>query len=738
MANETIYPFGPGGLLPAGYPVVDDLKTFDAAKPISAKQGVLLDNEIFQMNSYLIYRTDYTENVGWLINSSQQWQKVNGETESDYSCILIPITPGLRYTVYGSTIVALLASSDMTTGETPDFCEGFTSRIPVSSGTLYSFIAPEDAAYLYFLTRTSGYDTSGSIRYSDANFDRAISKIAECIYQINSEKIDTSIIEPAIGWTINGSGKWIQQSENPQNFASILVPVSPGKEYVIIGNTEGSICAILKSATRTANSSADFCDDYPARLRVKRYDHLSFTAPSDAAYVYLCIMSSGSAMNGYLATPKPLYEQLADIGAGSEDVKDRIETAPEYYAWLKMEQMTNIKWTPKKGTIQMSSSTSMFSAGVEQKGMIYSSVSECDKRVGTDVSLHTFMTALNNPYSLMYTECVRYGYSRSAYGVTYYGAKNCGAYFGMVCSGLANYALGMRVPWITNDLMRDLIDSGLVEAVYDQSANGAKRGDMLCSEEHTQVIKDVWRKNGVVTKVLVCHQTQPLAEDLSIMSAEQFNNHLATGGYVIRRWKDLYKNIDYTPSPYVAVGDETPQTVTYNNDICTFAGDMASFAEGDLIYIHCRNLDYPQMELYKDNVLVDTITLASDSRASLTSDSQCYAVNLSNDNLVYGKYKARLKNGNAYSDYTYFEVINCGVSLDEYNIATYSSANAVAVCYYWQRYHDSQGAKIYDMKALPEIASGTFETTPPGSTWPLLKVLFQGDYGRVAAKFLVE
>jgi hypothetical protein len=98
-------------------------------------------------------------------------------------------------------------------------------------------------------------------------------------------------------------------------------------------------------------------------------------------------------------------------------------------------------------------------------------------------------------------------------------------------------------------------------------------------------------------------------------------------------------------------------------------------------------------------------------------------------------YKARLKNGNDYSDYTYFEVINASVTYAD-GVATYNSANATAVCWYWQRYHDSQGAKIYDVTPLDGQKSGTIEMTPPGSTWPLLKVLFKGKYGRVAARFL--
>lgn len=735
MANETVYPFGPGGQLPSSIGIINDLKTGGADKALAAEQGKFLDDIIFQMNAYDIYRVDQTEITGWYINSSNTWTQASS-SPGNYGIIFVPITPGTRYTVYGNTSIALLKSTSRVVGEAPDFCDNYDGRIVVSAGNLYSFTAPSDAAYLYFLTKSGGSTTSGSIKYSEADYEAVIRKNTEAIFQFNSKKIDISSLTPLSGWIIGSNNQW-SQSTPSSNYSSLLVPVTPGKDYTLIGNNTGSFFALLKSATKSSGNSPDYCNGYNGRFRVKRHEHFSFTAPEDAAYVYVNTKSSGTAHDAYVAVPEPLYEQLAGIGEGGDaaKVKDGFDTAPEYYTWLKMEQATKIKWTPLKNTIQKASSTTKF-ATTTQTGLPYSSASEYDKRLGADVSIHTFMTAINNPYSVMYTECIRGAYSQSAYGITYYGADNSGPYYGMVCSGLADYALGGEVPWLTNDLYIDLVNEyGLCEVIYDQSANGMKRGDILCTSGHTRVVKDVWRKNGVVTDVRISEAIYPLVKDNAVKSAANFNSYMATNEIVAVRYKELYKNIHYEPSPYVAVGDETPQTVVYNDDICCFAGDKAAFLEGDLIYIHCRNLDYPQMELYKDDVLVETITLASDSRAAKTSDDLAWAVNLSNDNLTYGMYKCRLKNNDTYSDYTYFEIINATVTYSN-GVATYSSATATAVCWYWQRYHDSQGAKIYDVTPLDGQKSGTIQMTPPGSTWPLLKVLFKGEYGRVAARFL--
>ena len=54
MADTTVYPFGPGGQLPSGVAIVDDLTTGGADKALSAKQGKVLNEKKLQAddNSY--------------------------------------------------------------------------------------------------------------------------------------------------------------------------------------------------------------------------------------------------------------------------------------------------------------------------------------------------------------------------------------------------------------------------------------------------------------------------------------------------------------------------------------------------------------------------------------------------------------------------------------------------------------------------------------------------------------
>lgn len=755
MANKTVYPYGTGGQLPDSIGLINDLVTGGVDKALTAEQGKIIGQRLdaieqggqdedgsapFDMNSRRIVHGYYpvTTYQGWYIKPDKTWGYAGGNHNT---CVLIPLVQGQEYKVYGNTTgstIALLKSNSMTSGSVADFCTGNEGLITVSANDVYSFVPPQDAAYIYVRTKVSDASRDAYVRTLDINPVGVIPRLLDDITKINAQPIDVISLTPTNGRYINDStNKWAANNTHPEYYEMYFIPVTAGNTYILLGNTTGGRFAILKNKTVTVSSTPGFSDYYPMEMVLQANRVISIVAPDDANYICIWTVYNNAEKDCCVAIPKHITDQVKEAGSEKEaEEKDKFETAPEYYAWLKSQQMATLKWTPLK-PVPQSSSTATFPANTEQTGILYSSVAEYDKRVGQDVSFHTFMTAVHNPYSLLYTENVRYDYSQSAYGRRYYGAKNSGAYYGVVCSGFTSYALD-TIPYPTG-VMDDLAEAGIMEVVYDQSANGVKRCDILWMEGHVMMVKEVWRKNGVVTRVQICEGYEPRARNRSIMTATTFNSFLASNSIIIYRYKELYKNTKYTPSPYVQVGGEEPQTVTYNDDICTFAGDKAAFREGELIYIHCLNLNYPQMEIYKDDVLLETITLADDARASLTSDELAYAVNLSNDNLTYGMYKCRLKNGSTYSAYTYFEIINASVSVDAYDIATYSSVNANAVLWYWQSYHSAAGAKIYNMTPLDgNNKSGTINVSNKDSTRPLLKVLFQGTYGRVAAQFLTQ
>ena len=67
----------------------------------------------------------------------------------------------------------------------------------------------------------------------------------------------------------------------------------------------------------------------------------------------------------------------------------------------KAYQMTDITFTPLQS---IAYNIGTYQANVTYKGMIYSSVKELGTFVGPNVSFHTFMTAIHNPRSRIYTD----------------------------------------------------------------------------------------------------------------------------------------------------------------------------------------------------------------------------------------------------------------------------------------------------------------------------------------------
>lgn len=399
----------------------------------------------------------------------------------------------------------------------------------------------------------------------------------------------------------------------------------------------------------------------------------------------------------------------------------------------KAKQLSDIEWTPVASVPKNTGGT--FPANVKVKGIPYTSVKECDKYVGWDVSIHTFMTAVNNPYSLLYTENVSAANSQSAWGKTYHGV-NCSAYFGTVCNEYAKYSAGCDVDFETT-FDKWLHEHRLTFAkVFDQSAQGVRIGDIWWQSGHNRIITGVKRtESGEVTDVVVS-EAAGANVIVTEMTASAFNALIASTSAIIYRSIELYRN-RYTPSPYIPLGDEDGTPVTYNDDICTFAGDRATFREGDTIVID-YNLKsvgaWTAMELYKNDVLVDTITI----------DTSAHDVNLTSRNLTYGKYKARMKNGSNYSGYTYWEILQTSVSHSFVNgksSFTFSSNNGKPWYYIlgieagnrtvMNSFTDAElenGAAVVDFVAMRK--QQRYDDTDLSGTY-YLKVKFRGEYGCV-------
>lgn len=359
---------------------------------------------------------------------------------------------------------------------------------------------------------------------------------------------------------------------------------------------------------------------------------------------------------------------IQNNGADSDDVKSLLNSGyfcsdsngrdiPQIRgvrnAYKRAHQLIDLPFT-LKAQVPAQGGANMISAGAKT-GMLYSEVVQTDTYVGFQVSIRTFMTAVNNPYSVLYTENCNGNHSTSQYGYTYKYTGMVGSYYGTVCSDFTNWSLGTP-PWYSYGF-NWMIQNGVFEEIYDNTGYGVQLMDVLYKGSHVQLVTDIYRdERGVPTRIFVSESVPPHVVT-SEKTVSQVSSILSNGGKLLR-YKDLYKSLDYDPSPFVAVEDETIQTpYQYNDDICPYLGDYCAIASNDNMFINYVKGNYTSMELYKGSTLIQTISLPSSYNAT-------HSVNVTSYLNGGGMYKARLVGSGIASDYCYFEVVGANVSVN--------------------------------------------------------------------------
>src|SRR5688572_33041159 len=90
--------------------------------------------------------------------------------------------------------------------------------------------------------------------------------------------------------------------------------------------------------------------------------------------------------------------------------------------------LSQVRWTPVADGMP-NRQGGFFEKGREYTGVPYSSVRSVGRYIGFDISLRTFLAAVENPGSVLYTENLRGK------------VPNAAAFYGTVCSAFTSYAL---------------------------------------------------------------------------------------------------------------------------------------------------------------------------------------------------------------------------------------------------------------------------------------------------------
>ena len=354
--------------------------------------------------------------------------------------------------------------------------------------------------------------------------------------------------------------------------------------------------------------------------------------------------------------------------------------------------------------------------GTWSSGIPYARGVEKNALVGLNVSVLSYMTAVHNPYSALYTEIVSDDTNASsAYGIDYrqYHDENHYTAMGVVCSAFTSYVLGLLQSY-DSDRTSYLERIGVLEKAPDQSYTGVKPLDLLRRDQHVAMVIDVYRDSrGVPAEIVVAESTRPFTRTVRY-SAEEFEGYLRglndtaaeVAPYTIYRRADGFRGLassDYyreTPwipmpgetwqdykyyyhkrnsnpppdyntdtideSPYVPAEQDNEGNPTgeleYNGDICTFMGDHATYRDHDLIVLNFNKGNYETLVITRGGQAVRTV--------ALPERSGCHAIVLTTDISKDGLYGDEVGIG---ADDNYYVYLAPGVWPDLFPLGIYTA-----------------------------------------------------------------
>ncbi len=247
--------------------------------------------------------------------------------------------------------------------------------------------------------------------------------------------------------------------------------------------------------------------------------------------------------------------------------------------------LSRVKWTPVAGTLP-NRSGGFFEAGKEYTGVPYSSVRSEGRYIGFDIGLRTFLAAVENPQSVLYTENLTGKVSNAA------------AYYGMVCSSYTSYALGCGIWEVSRRYGPEI--SGGITLVESQSAEAAQVGDVIytphateTSGSHVEMVTAVTKDDlGRVISVRI-EESRPPTTATTERSAAAFNKHLSSRNKQLFRitdreaWRGTNRSEPLLFPNYEA--DAMPPKI--NRSLLLDLGDWVPYQKGKPVKFHVMDRD---------------------------------------------------------------------------------------------------------------------------------------------------
>lgn len=316
-------------------------------------------------------------------------------------------------------------------------------------------------------------------------------------------------------------------------------------------------------------------------------------------------------------------------------------------------QQTAVEWTTTAAGMPNASDSSTIADGTTVTGLPYSSASVEDGYIGISVSLYTFMSAVHNPRSVLYTQ-------RSK-GYTGY------AYYGTVCTSFACAAWGLPM-LITTVALRKC------DFVKQVQYSDIEIGDMLLSEGHAILVVGVERNSsGTVTRVKTAESNYPHCVENAWQTYAAFVSQYS-GEYTAYRFTGIEDVSSYQPSPFLSMMGEEPEDVTFP-DVMTCFGDKVTRKKGtDVVINVLDSTGYDSIKVYRDGAL-----LSSHAVEDFTISAP-----------ETGTYEVRMT-GSGKQSSAWFDIVDCAASISGNVLSFKTTYGAYAIGGYPKYTKNSSG-----------------------------------------------
>lgn len=360
-------------------------------------------------------------------------------------------------------------------------------------------------------------------------------------------------------------------------------------------------------------------------------------------------------------------------------------------------QMATLMWTPVN-PIPMTGG-GYYPQGKVVTGVPYSSVKEINTYLFQDVSYHTFMTAVHNPKSVLYTKNI----SQDPYH-----GKNCAPYYGSVCSSSVMYALGIDTPYYANQMIK----LPFMEKLEYQVVDSLKICDVIWKSGHVQMVYNIEHRADSLYRISMFESSGKSAH-ITKYTREQFIKMWKSGKYVGYR----YMNLRYSDEP-VEFRELDP--IAYNDDLCPSKGDKSVYRTTDTVTVNIFNPTYNKI------VLTNVASSAEVFEDIKGEDHQYY-------DLPPGVYFVHLQGEENRSAEVSFEIVETNVSYsnadsdDQLRIFFHSSAEPVyaTLC-------DNVGGSLFYFRITPDDWDRGYIVVPRSiKSEYYCKIVFKGEYGRI-------